>query len=212
MTRKIWLMGFFSALLVLNCGCDASVNRSIHVGDGEHSGGLNSVNGSIHVGSNCSVDGNCHTVNGRIEIGDGSQVRDLETVNGRVRIGEKVNVDGHATTVNGSVECGAGSKVHGRVSTVNGRIELRNTRVFEDVTTVNGDILLSEKSVVRGDIIIKGSHGHFFNHQRLEIRIDGGSVVEGGIDVRDKDIEVKVYISGDSMVKGEIRNAQVIKE
>ena len=65
MTRKILLMGLFSALLVLNCGCDASVNRSIHVGDGEHSGGLNSVNGSIHVGSNCSVDGNCRTVNGR---------------------------------------------------------------------------------------------------------------------------------------------------
>jgi hypothetical protein len=30
-------------------GCDASVNRSIHLRDGEHSGGLNSVNGSIHV-------------------------------------------------------------------------------------------------------------------------------------------------------------------
>jgi hypothetical protein len=194
-------------------GCDASVNRSIHLRDGEHSGGLNSVNGSIHVGNNCRVDGNCHTVNGRIEVGNDSRVGDLDTVNGRIRLGANVDVDGSAHTVNGSIECDAGSKVHGRLSTVNGRIELRNTEVDEELSTVNGDILLSEKSVVRGDIVIKGNHGGFFDHhQRLEIRISGGSRVEGGILVRDEDVEVKVYVSKDSSVKGEIRNAQVIKE
>jgi hypothetical protein len=36
--------------------------------------------------------------------------------------------------------------------------------------------------------------------------------VEGGIIVRDPDVDVKVYISKDSSVKGEITNAQVIKE
>lgn len=192
--------------------CDVSVNRSIHVRDGESSHGLTSVNGSIHVGSRCRVDGGSHTINGRIEVGDDSRVRDLETVNGRITLGARVDVDGNVKTVNGAIECGRGSKVHGRLSTVNGGIELRNTEVDEEVSTVNGDVRLSEKSVVRGDIVIKGRHGVSFDHQRLEIRISDGSRVEGGIIVRDEDIEVKVYLSKDSTVKGEIRNAQVIKE
>ena len=124
----------------------------------------------------------------------------------------RVAVDGNAKTVNGSITCGSGSKIHGRLTTVNGRIELKNTEVDEEMSTVNGDILLLAKSLVRGDIIIKGSHGHLFDHQRLEIRISDGSQVEGGIIVRDSDVEVRVYLSKDSLVKGEIKNAQVIRE
>lgn len=126
--------------------CDASVNSSKHLGDGEHSAGMNSVNGSIHVGSRCRVDGNCHTVNGSIEVGDDSRVLNLETVNGRIRVGTNVEVDGDAETVNGSFVSAAGSKIHGKVSTVNGRIELRGTVVDEEVGTVNGDVLLREKA------------------------------------------------------------------
>jgi DUF4097 and DUF4098 domain-containing protein YvlB len=205
---------FISLALILSVwGCDMSVNRSVSIRDGEHSGGLASVNGSIRVGARCSVDGGCHTVNGRVEVGDGSQVRDLETVNGRISIGSNADVAGDVETVNGAIECGSGSKVHGKVSTVNGRIELDNTEVDEELAMVNGDILLRNKSVVRGDIVIKGHHGNFFDHhQRLEIRIESGSRVEGGIIVRDEDAEVKVYLSKDATVKGEIRNAQVIKE
>jgi len=208
--KSLWLV--FGLAMILFCGCDVSVNRSIHVRDGEHSGGLTSVNGSIHVGSRCRVDGSSHTVNGSIEVGDDSRVRDLETVNGRIRLGSNVDVNGLAKTVNGSITCGSGSKIHGRLTTVNGRIELRNTEVDEEVSTVNGDVLLREKSVVRGDIVIKGRHGYLFNQQRLEIRISDGSRVEGGIIVRDEDVEVKVYLSKDSIIKGEIKNAQVIKE
>ena len=208
--KFLWLI--FGLAVVLFCGCDASVNRSVYVHDGESSHGLTSVNGSVYVGVRCSVDGNCHTVNGRVEVGNESRTRDLETVNGRISIGEKVDVDGDAETVNGSIECGGGSKIHGRLSTVNGHIELHNTEVDEDVSTVNGDIRLLAKSLVHGDIVIKGSHGHLFDHQRLEIRISDGSVVEGGIIVRDPDTEVTVYLSKDSTVKGEIKNAQVIKE
>jgi hypothetical protein len=123
-----------------------------------------------------------------------------------------VDVDGHATTVNGSIDCGSGSRIHGRLSTVNGRIEMRNSEVDEDVGTVNGDVLLREGSVVRGDIVIKGRHGSFFDHPRLEIRLSEGSRVEGGIIVRDADIEVKVYLSKDSTVRGAIRNAEVVRE
>ena len=193
MKTKIAAMPFLLVLAVLLWGCDVSVNRSIHVRDGESSHGLTSVNGSIHVG-------------------DDSQVRDLDTVNGRISIAARVAVDGNAKTVNGSITCGSGSKIHGWLTTVNGRIKLKNTEVDEEMSTVNGDILLLAKSLVRGDIIIKGSHGHLFDHQRLEIRISDGSRVEGGIIVRDADVEVKVYLSKDSTVKGEIKNAQVIKE
>jgi len=211
MKRKVLIAVLASSFIWLT-GCDASVNRSRYLGDGERSAGLNSVNGSIHVGSRCQVDGSCHTVNGRIEVGDGSSVGDLETVNGRIRIGANVEVDGDATTVNGAVECGPGSKVLGKVGTVNGSIELRGATVGEELSTVNGDVGLREKSVVRGDIIIRGKRGFFSGGRHLEIRIEGGSLVEGGIDVRDPDNEVEVYISKDSAVKGEIHNAKVVRE
>lgn len=211
MKRITWLSVLLIPFLSF-LGCDASVNRSQHLGDGERSTGLASVNGSIYVGSNCIVDGSCHTVNGRIEVGDGSQVEALETVNGRIRIGAKVEVGGNAGTVNGSIECGPGSKVHGDVSTVNGRVELRNAVVDDEVSTVNGDVRLREKSVVRGGIVIKGRRGHFFGDHGLEIRVEGGSKVEGGIDVRDPDRKVKVYLDKDSTIQGDVRNAEVVKE
>jgi hypothetical protein len=209
-TKLLFVLLLLSFLFIY--GCDVSVNRSVYVHDGEHSGGHSSVNGSIHVGSRCRVDGNCRTVNGSIQVGEDSQVHGLDTVNGRISIAARVEVDGNAKTVNGSITCDSGSKIHGRLSTVNGRIELKNSEIDEEVSTVNGNILLLEKSLVRGDIVIKGSHGHLFDHQHLEIRISEGSQVEGGIFVRDSDVEVKVYLSKDSSVKGEIKNAQVIKE
>ena len=213
MKRKAFL-SFLVISFLSFYGCDASVNRSRHLGDGERSAGLTSVNGSIYVGARCHVDGGCHTVNGRIEVGDGSQVEDLETVNGRILVGAGVTVDGDAEAVNGSIECGPGSRVHGEVRTVNGRIALRATEVDNEVGTANGDVLLREKSVVRGGIVIKGRHSHFFGgHDRgLEIRIEGGSRVEGGIDVHDPDRRVKVYLSKDSTIQGDVRNAEVIKE
>jgi hypothetical protein len=194
------------------CACDASVNRSQYVRDGEHSDGVHSVNGSIRIGEGCTVDGGCHTVNGRIEVGKGSRVGDLDTVNGRIALGADVVVDGDATTVNGSIACDSGGKVAGKITTVNGGIELDNTRVDEDVVTVNGDVRLRNGSLVHGRIVIKGKRGFFSGGHHLEIRIEDGSVVEGGIDVTDPDNEVEVYISKGSTVKGEIRNARVIRE
>jgi hypothetical protein len=202
------MIGLVTALF---SGCSVGVNRSINVRDGQSSHGLVSVNGSLQVGSNCRVNGDSHTVNGIVEVGDDSHVRNLDTVNGHIRLGANVDVEGDAKSVNGAIDCGHGSKIHGRLTTINGRIELRNTEVDEEISTVNGNVLLREKSVVRGDIIIKGRNG-FGNHRRLEIRISDGSRVEGGIIVHDEDIDVKVYLSRDSIVKGEIINAQLIKE
>jgi hypothetical protein len=212
MREKHAILLFLALSFIFFCGCDMSVNRSIHVNDGDHAGGLTSVNGSIHVGARCRIEGDCQTVNGSIQIGDASQVRGLDTVNGRISLGASVEVDGDVSTVNGSIVCGAGSKVHGKVGTVNGRIELKNCEVDEELSTVNGDIDLLAKSLVHGDIVIRGRHGNLFDHSHLDIRISEGSLVEGGIIVRDDDIDVKVYLSKDSAVKGEIRNAQVIRE
>jgi hypothetical protein len=210
MKKSFWLV-FGLAALVLG-GCDVSVNRSIHVSDGENGSAQTSVNGSIHIGARCRIEGDCRTVNGSIHVGDGSRVRDLDTVNGRIGLAAGVDVDGDATTVNGSIVCGAGSKVHGKVSTVNGRIELTNCEVDEELSTVNGDIELLAKSLVHGDIVIKGRHGRLFDHPRISIRLREGSRVEGGIIVRDPDLDVKVYISKDSSVMGKIENAQAIGE
>lgn len=211
MMKKALLPILAASLLVL-CACDMSVNRSQSLADGERSSGMSSVNGSIRVGSGCTVEGGCRTVNGSIGIGRGSAVEDLDTVNGRIEIGAEVKVDGDAATVNGSVACGRGCRIAGKVTTVNGSIELDSARVGGDVVTVNGDVLLRAGSVVGGRIIIKGERGVFSGRHRLEIRVEGGSTVEGGIDVRDPDNDVEVFISKDSVVKGEIRNAKVIRE
>lgn len=210
--NKKQALGLLLLSFVLFCHCDASVNRSIRLRDGEHSGGQTSVNGSIYVGARCRVDGDCRTVNGSIQVGDDSQVGGLDTVNGRITLAARVEVDGSASTVNGSIHSGSGSKIHGRLTTVNGRIELKQSEVDEDLSTVNGDILLLDRSRVHGDIVIKGRRGHFSGHRHLEIRIENGSVVEGNIDVRDPENKVEVYISKDADVKGEIRNAKVIRE
>lgn len=192
--------------------CDASVNRSKSLADGGRSAGMSSVNGSIRIGADCIVNGGCHTVNGGIEVGNGSRVEDLETVNGRIVIGADVEVQGDAQTVNGSFNAAAGSVVLGQVATVNGRVELTRTVVDRDVSTVNGDVRLGDRSVIRGSIVIKGRRGIFSGGRRLEIRIEDGSTVEGGIDVRDANRRVRVYIGKDSAVKGQIRNAKVVKE
>ncbi len=211
MMKKAMFPVLAAALLALGA-CDAGVNRSRSLADGSRSGAMSSVNGSIRVGAGCTVDGGCTTVNGRVEVGDGSSVGEVETVNGRVVLGRDVRVRGDAATVNGSITIGGGSQVAGEVTTVNGGIELDNARVGRDLTTVNGDVRLRNGSVVAGGIVIKGKHGFFSGVHRLEIRLEGASRVEGGIDVRDPDNEVTVFIGRGAEVKGEIRNAKVIKE
>jgi hypothetical protein len=210
MKRTLFIV--LAASLLAFAACDAGVNRSQSLADGGRSGGMSSVNGSIRVGAGCTVDGGCTTVNGRVEVGDGSSVGDVETVNGRVVLGRDVRVRGDAATVNGSIRVGAGSQVAGAVTTVNGGIELDNARVERDLQTVNGDVLLRNGSVVGGAIVIRGKRGFFSGVHRLEIRLEGASRVEGGIDVRDPDGEVTVFIGRGAEVKGEIRNAKVIKE
>ena len=160
----------------------------------------------------CVVRGSSRSVNGRIQVGRESEVEDLQTVNGKIRIAKDVKIDGDIESVNGSVRCGVGVKVDGRITTINGRIELDHTTVERDIHTTNGDITLEDKTKVKGDIVIEGKKGRGRDYRRLNIRISGGSIVEGKIIVKDRRRDVRVYLSNGGRVLGEVEHAEVINE
>jgi hypothetical protein len=210
---------FAFLFLAGTCFCLATVNRSIHIADNQTvRGGLSSVNGSIHIGNNCTVGGESHTVNGRVEVGDGSRVDSLRTVNGSIRIGRHVIVDGLIKTTNGSLACEMGSEITRELRTTNGSIELKGTKVGGGLTTTNGDVSVLDQSHVKGDIVIRGRQGFWFfgifgwrHRHPIKIRIEGGSVVEGGIIVEDDRRNVEVIVSKDSKVLGKVVNAKIVE-
>lgn len=191
---------------------ESTINKSIHVEDGAIKvDDLSSVNGSIKIGENCQVRGSCSTVNGSITVDDKSVVEDVSSVNGSVRIGQDCTIEGDAQTVNGDIYIEAGTKVEGEVQSVNGKIELEGVDVRRNLETINGGITLADKTIVGGDIIVKDNKGTSSRKRRLKIYLENKSVVEGDVVVEDRDIEVTVYISGGSEVKGEVINAEVVR-
>jgi acetyltransferase-like isoleucine patch superfamily enzyme len=208
--RPVFYLSIFTILI---SSCNVSVNRSIHINDGETvRRSLNSVNGSIHIGKDCVIKSGCRSVNGRIEIGSNSKVEDLNTVNNRISVGKDVIVKGDIYSVNGSVRCRSGVEVKGDVGTVNGSIELEKTKVFYDISTYNGNITLTDNSLVEGDVFIKDNKGRSNRDRPLKISVEGGSTVEGDIIVKADDIEVIVSLTGGGRVLGKIKGAEVIKE
>jgi len=214
------------SLVLAGCG----VNKSIHVADGEVlESGRSTVNGNVSIGAGCEVRGACRTVNGRVTVGAGSRVGGLQTVNGSIKLADEVSVDGDLGTVNGSITLAEnvtvdgsvdtvngsfaiepGGSISSDVATVNGSIRVTSSRVGGSLFTTNGDISLLDHSQVAGDVIVKGKTRHDRKHR--EIRISGGSVVEGDIIVRYAKRKVTVILSDGGQVKGEIRNAEVIEE
>ncbi len=222
------------AFVVLACGVssDTGINKSIFVADGEHkSNGLRSVNGSITVGNEATVDGDCSTVNGRISIGENASVgevgcvngsisldrnskaREVGCVNGSIKLGGEVQVDGDVSTVNGSISTKREVEIAGDMGTVNGDIVSARTFIAGNIETVNGDIDLLDQSVVRGDIIVnrdrKKPRKQF---KELVITIDEGSKVKGNIEVKGDDPNVTVVLADGGEVLGEIINAKVIRK
>jgi len=193
-------------------GCNFSINKSIYVDDGDtRRGSLNTVNGSIMVGRDCVIRGECRSVNGRVEIGRDSKVEDVQAVNGELRIRNNVEVRGDAESVNGNITCYNGVEIKGSINTVNGDVDCEGTNVRRNITTYNGDITLLDKSIIRGDIIVKRTRERSDHRRRLDIEIAEESEVYGDIIVKDDDIEVRVYLSGDGRVHGRIEGAEVIK-
>jgi DUF4097 and DUF4098 domain-containing protein YvlB len=168
------------AVLALSVAVPANahnVNKSVKIGAGNTSNGESSVNGSITVGSGAIVTGNLSTVNGRVRVDSDATVEDVSTVNGGLRIdsgtrteslstvngaidvAENVTVDGEIEAVNGEIDLGKGSSVRRSVSNVNGEIDLRASTVGGDVSTISGDIALSDQAEVMGDIIVEKPSG-----------------------------------------------------
>ena len=198
--------------LLFTVGCNAGVNRSFRVADGETvDSGFNTVNGSIRIGRDAEVKGSSHTVNGRISVDGGSTVGALGTVNGSIRIDDGVTVDGDLDSVNGGVHCGSGTQVEGDVSTVNGDVELDGAVVDGKVETINGEVTLRGASRVKSDVVIGRNRGSS-SRRTLEIRLLDGSVVEGDVIVKARGRKVKVVLAGGSEVLGEIDGAEVVRD
>lgn len=182
----------------------SKVNGGIRVSAEERVGDISSINGSIDLGSD-AVALRLDTVNGGIDLDERAEIERAETVNGGIRVSRDVTVHGSLSTVNGSIQTNPGTVIEDRVSTVNGKIGLRDTRVGEDVQTSNGDILLTDGSVVEGDVIVKGRRswlGRFFGfgQKSSKITIDADSSVMGDIHLyREVDLDI-----ADGAVAGDV--------
>ena len=209
-TKTVFTIGLL-ALLMAVPAFGASINKSVHIGDGEESSGATSVNGSITVGSDAVVSGGVRTVNGSISVGAGSTIhsaktvngtlrmaagvetRDLGTVNGAVKIGENVSVDGNVSAVNGSITVEKASVVTGEVGNVNGRIIIEGSQIDGDVKTVTGDIRLYE-AVLKSDLVVEepARWSNSGKKRKPRIVVGPGSRIEGSIVIEH---EVELFIS-----------------
>lgn len=198
----------------------ATINKSVKIAAGEESGGATSVNGSISVGDNAVVTGNLKTVNGTIRVDTGASIQKVTTVNGGLHLADNVTAEG-LTTVNGGIKIGQDTLVAGEVEAVNGRISIeRGSRVADsvsnvngeiglegaeiggDLSTVNGDIELSDGAVVKGDIVVEKPSGWSWGKEKKRkprIVIGPGSRVEGTIRL---EREVELFISETAEVGG----------
>jgi hypothetical protein len=78
-----------------------------------NAGRLNSVNGSISVGENSTIEGEIGVVNGRISLDTGSSVSDdVSNVNGEIEV-SGAGIGGSLTTVNGDVTLSGNSTLQG---------------------------------------------------------------------------------------------------
>ena len=197
----------------------ANLNKSIRIGDGETTSGASTVNGSITVGSDAVVTGTVSTVNGTIRIGDNARVEDAETVNGSLRVsdgaqsqdlssvngavhvGTGVTVDGEISVVNGKINLESGTTVSRDISNVNGEIKLSGAEIGGNLTTVNGDVLLQDKALLKGDLIVEKPSGwnNNSNNRKSKVVIGPGSRVGGSIILEQ---EVDLYISSSAEVGG----------
>ncbi len=218
-TKTVFTVGLLILLMSVPA-LGASINKSVKIGAGEESGGASSVNGSITVGESATVTGNLKTVNGTIRVDDGAIIRKastvngglklgnkgkaeaLTTVNGSIRVGEEATVAGEIEAVNGRITVEKGAHIGDNVGNVNGEIDLSGAEIEGDLSTVNGDINLADRSVVKGDIIVEEPGG--WNQDKEENRIPRviigpGSRVEGTIVLERK---VKLFISESAEVGG----------
>lgn len=188
-----------------------TVNGSIRVPAGTHSGSLGTVNGSIHIDEGATA-GPAHTVNGGIDVGARASADSLTTVNGGVTLGAGAHVSHEVTTVNGSMSLENGSDVGGALKNVNGRIALAAAHVGGGLRTVSGDIDVSGESRIEGGILVEKANDGWFswsshNPRKPRIVIGPGAVVRGDLRF---EREVDLYVS-DRATVGPISGATAIR-
>jgi len=185
-----------------------SVNSSIHVPAGTHSGAVDTVNGSIHIDDNATV-ASAGTVNGSVALGAHATADTVGTVNGSITLAEGARVTRDVSTVNGSMTFKSGADVGGPVSNVNGHIALTAAHVAGGLHTVDGDIDVGGGSHVEGGILVKhGGGGWFnFNTRKPRIVIGPGAVVQGDLRF---ERAVDLYVS-ESATTGPITGATAIR-
>jgi DUF4097 and DUF4098 domain-containing protein YvlB len=197
-----------------------NLNKSLSVEAGSSSNGESTVNGSISVGREAVVSGALETVNGSIRVDADARIEDAETVNGAVRLAagvtaqdvssvngtidlaENVTVDGEVSVVNGKIVIGAGSEVSKDVSNVNGEMRIAGTSIGGDLATVNGDVTLTDNSVLRGNLIVEKPNDRLWNRsdrRKPRIVIGPGVRIQGNIEL---EREVELYISDSAQVGG----------
>jgi DUF4097 and DUF4098 domain-containing protein YvlB len=125
-------------------------------------------------------------------------------------VGKQVTINQDIRSVNGNVEVAEESRIQGKISTINGGIELNKAWIKQDLETRQGDILLDQGTELKGDIVIRGNSQK--KNRPLTIQILNGSKVEGDIRVTNPDRQVEVYVSTDSEIQGKIIHAKVVKD
>lgn len=187
-----------------------SVNGSIHVPAGSHSGAVGTVNGAIHIDDNATV-ANASTVNGSITLGAHATADRLTTVNGAITLDDGAHVVREVSTVNGGMTLKGGAEVGGLLANVNGRMSLTEAHVAGGLRTVNGDIDVGAGSHVEGGILVKrGSRGLFsfgFGEHKPRVVIGPGAVVQGDLRF---ERAVDLYVS-DQATTGPITGATAIR-
>jgi len=193
--------------LVATASGASTVNGSVQVPAGLHSGAVSTVNGSIHVADNATVAG-ASTVNGGISLGAHASADSLSTVNGGVTVDSSARVAKGVTTVNGGLTLKNGADVGGTAGNVNGSIVLTGAHVGGGLHTVSGDIDVTDGSHVEGGILVEKSGSWFnFNPRRPRIVIGPNSVVQG--DLRfERDVDL--YVS-DKATTGPIIGATAVR-
>ncbi|MFZ9052171.1 MAG: hypothetical protein ACO22K_04095 [Woeseiaceae bacterium] len=222
LNKRLFTVGMLLmlAMTVGSAACASSVNKSVHVEAGATIEEASSVNGSITVGEGAVVTGEASTVNGTIRIADNARVADvstvngalrvsagvqaenLGTVNGAIRVGENATIDGGIEAVNGSIGVAKGSSVARDISNVNGEIEIVASQVGGNLSTVSGDISLTDGSVLRGDMIVEKPGGWGWGKKPSNVPtiiVGPDSRVLGTIRL---EREVKLYISDTAEVGG----------
>lgn len=209
------------AVVVAVAGCDAgingdvtagkggasTVNGSVHVPAGEHSGSVGTVNGSVHIEDNAVVT-SAHTVNGAVDLGAHATADSVTAVNGSVTLEAGSHVVDSVTTVNGALSLQKGVEVGGSVRNVNGRIRLSDAHVDGGLRTVSGDIDINGASRVEGGILVQKSESWFnLYSRRPRIVIGPGAVVDGDLRF---EREVRLYVS-DKATVGPIIGATAIR-